>query len=65
MKENEERVQGFSKGFYLCEETLKSKQLIKENIELGWQLTVSEVQSIVTMVGSMAACRQMGCWSSG
>ena len=29
----------------------------------GW-LTVSEVQSVTIMAGSMAACRQTWCWSS-
>jgi hypothetical protein len=29
----------------------------------GW-LTVSEVQSMIVMTGSMVACRQMWCWRS-
>ena len=33
----------------------------KGSFQLRWQLIVSEVQSIITMTGSMAACRQMRC----
>jgi len=35
--------------------------LVKENISLGW-LRVSDVQSIIIMMGSMEACKQTWCW---
>ena len=48
--------------FYCCNVTTAT--LINENIHWRGLLTVSEVQSIIVMVGSMVAYRQTWCWKS-
>ena len=42
---------------------MTEKILTRKTFNWGDLLTVSEVQTIIIMVGSTAACRQMGCWS--
>ena len=37
--------------------------LIKKTFNWGGSLTVPEIQSILIMKESVAACRQMWCWS--
>lgn len=45
----------------VCRDTVTIATLIKKNINWVW-LTVSEVSSIIVMVGNMVACRQIWCW---
>jgi hypothetical protein len=48
-------------SFHCCEQMPWPRQLLQRAFIWGW-LVVSEVQSIIIMVGSMAASRQAWCW---
>lgn len=53
-------------SFYKAKDTVnrkKGKFLKRTTSNWGW-LTVSEVQSVIIKVGSMAAWRQTWCWKS-
>lgn len=49
-------------GFLLLQgDITTTATLMKENVSLRWPLTVSEVQAIISIVGSMSACGQTWC----
>lgn len=46
----------------LRRDTMTMEIHVKKNIKLSWQITISEVWSIFTMMGRMTAYREAWCW---